>query len=86
VVGAFLAGTTVLFQRDGQRSKGPVAFRSEGGRFLAADLAPGEWKVRRDGATVKSGVKVSAEQGTLWFEGPAGSYELVFQNGAPARQ
>ena len=76
VSGLLLAGTTVLFRNDGARTDRPVRFRSEGDRFLAADLAEGTWQVWRDGAVVRPAVRVSGEEGTLWFEGPAGNYEL----------
>lgn len=40
------------------------------------DLAEGTWQVWRDGRIVTPAVTVSAEAGTLYFEGPAGRYEL----------
>jgi heparin/heparan-sulfate lyase len=74
--GFLLSGTTVLFRRDGRRAGRAFTFRSEGGRFLVADLAEGPWQIRRDGGIVKPAAVVWAEQGTLWFEGPPGTYEL----------
>jgi hypothetical protein len=76
VVGMLLAGVTVLFRNDGVRTDRPVNFRSAGSRFLVTDLAEGAWQVRRDGSLVSSAISVSAEQGTLWFEGPPGTYEV----------
>jgi heparin/heparan-sulfate lyase len=76
VVGIQLAGITVLFRNEGVRTDSPVTFRSAGSRFLVTDLTPGAWQVWRDGSLVSSAVSVAAEQGTLWFEGPSGTYEL----------
>ena len=42
------------------------------GKFLAAGLAEGAWQVRRDGEPVQA----AAGTGVLWFEGPAGRYEV----------
>jgi heparin/heparan-sulfate lyase len=74
--GALVSGVTVLFRNDGAPANRPVRFRSEGNRFLVAGLSEGTWQVWRDGAVVSPAVLVSAGQGTLWFEGQAGEYEL----------
>ncbi len=74
--GVFLSGVTVLFRKDGVRTNRPVRFQSEGSRFLVSDLAEGTWQVWRNGAVVQPAVRVLDEQGTLWLEGPAGTYEL----------
>jgi hypothetical protein len=75
--GFFTADTTVLFERSGQRSTAPVAFRSAGRRFLVADRADGQWRILRGGRP--AGVrKVAGTEGVLWFEGPPGEYRLEF--------
>jgi hypothetical protein len=74
--GFLVAGTTVTFQSDGQRTAGPVSFRSDGKRFLVTDLAEGAWRVARDGAAAGKAIEVSKDAGTLWFEGPPGRYTL----------
>ena len=76
LVGVLLAETSILFQREGRRTDRPVRFRSDGRRFLALDLAEGTWQVWRDGEVVRPAVRVSAEEGALWLEGPPGNYEL----------
>lgn len=76
LTGALLAETAVVFQREGRRTDRPVRFRLEGRRFLALDLAEGTWQVWRDGEVAKPAVRVSAEEGALWLEGPPGKYEL----------
>jgi heparin/heparan-sulfate lyase len=76
LAGFSLAGTTVVFQLGGRRADTTVAFRSEGNRFLVTDLAPGNWRVTRDGAAAGPPVEVSPEAGVLWFEGPPGGYAL----------
>ena len=75
-VGFVLAGATVLFRRDGQRSGASLTFDSAGARFLAADLAAGRWRILRDGRPAGEGA-VAESEGTLWFEGPPGRYTLV---------
>jgi heparin/heparan-sulfate lyase len=74
--GAMVSGIAVLFPNRGGHVDGAVRFRSEGARFLATGLTEGTWQVWRDGAVVRPAVRVSGEEGTLWFEGPAGHYEL----------
>jgi heparin/heparan-sulfate lyase len=76
LVGLVVAGTTILFQREGRRTGGPVAFQSPGSRFLVADLAEGTWRVSRDGSRLEPAMRVSAAQGALWFTGPPGKYSL----------
>jgi heparin/heparan-sulfate lyase len=76
LTGLILADTTVLFQRDGRRAKRPVTFQSRGNRFLVTDLAEGDWRVLRDGAATGPAVRVTGDEGALWFEGQPGSYTL----------
>ncbi len=76
LIGALLGDTTIFFQRDGRRTDQAVTLRSQGARFLVTDLAEGTWRVSRDGAALDPPLQVSAESGTLWFEGPPGSYTL----------
>jgi heparin/heparan-sulfate lyase len=69
----------VVFDKSGGRATRPVAFTLDGGarlRCLVTDLAEGNWQLRRDGAIVEPAATVSAEAGTLYFEGPPGAYEL----------
>ena len=74
--GVLLGDTSVFFQRDGRRTDRAVTFRSQGARFLMTDLAEGTWRVSRKGAAMEPPVRVTGQAGTLWFEGPAGSYTL----------
>jgi len=79
ITGAQLAGRAVVFQTSSEATTGPVRFRLNGSgslKILVADLAPGRWRVLRDGAVVESAREVSSEAGVLWLEGPPGSYEL----------
>lgn len=79
ISGAQLAGRAVVFQTSSEATTGPVRFRLNGSgslKILVADLAPGRWRVLRDGAVVESAREVSSEAGVLWLEGPPGSYEL----------
>ena len=45
-------------------------------KFLVTDLAAGTWQVWRDGKIVRPAASVVESEGTLYFEGPAGSYQL----------
>jgi len=79
LVGVSLAHRVVLFNKQGTCSDRPVSFSFEGGgtfKCLVADLAQGNWQIWRDGKIVKPVAVVSSDEGTLYFEGPAGSYEL----------
>jgi heparin/heparan-sulfate lyase len=74
-----LADWTVLFQRDGRRTDGPIDFRSEGERFLVTDLAEGSWSILRNGLATTENRIVSNEEGGLWYSGPPGRYTLERQ-------
>jgi heparin/heparan-sulfate lyase len=79
LLGIQLADRVVLLSRNGERQQTPLQFQVEGQgiqRILVADLAEGTWQIWRDGQIVKPATGVSAEAGTLYFEGPAGSYQL----------
>jgi heparin/heparan-sulfate lyase len=45
-------------------------------KYLVTDLAAGAWQVWRDGKSVRPAMRVAESEGTLYFEGPAGSYQL----------
>jgi hypothetical protein len=79
LVGAQVADRVVLFNPAGARTANPVSFtvRANGTlRFLVADLAAGAWQIQRDGQAAQSPVTVSADAGTLYFEGLGGEYTL----------
>ena len=78
-VGVRVADRVVWFQRTGTRTDRPVSFTVSGAgttKFLVADLAEGTWQVWRDGAIVFPALTVTGDEGTLYFEGPAGAYSL----------
>jgi heparin/heparan-sulfate lyase len=78
-VGAQIGQSVVLFSRDGKRLDRTVSFTIKGDgtfRYLVTDLAEGTWRVLRNESVVNSAASVKAEEGTLWFEGPAGTYRL----------
>lgn len=78
-VGVRVADRVVWFQRTGTRTDRPVSFTVPGSgtmKFLVADLAEGTWQVWRDGAIVFPALTVTGDEGTLYFEGPAGAYSL----------
>jgi heparin/heparan-sulfate lyase len=74
--GFYVAGATVLFQREGKRTGAAVVFRSEGKRFLVVDLNPGEWRILRDGRPTGTTVRVTPNEGAIWFDGQPGDYRL----------
>ena len=79
VVGVRLADRIVLFNRKAERTDRPVTFSvNAGGTFkcLVTDLAAGTWQLWRDGRILNPAMPVSAEAGTLYFQGPSGHYSL----------
>jgi heparin/heparan-sulfate lyase len=79
VVGA-RAGTRIAwFRVESERSARPIAFSVSGSgmlEFLATDLSAGTWQVWRDGRIVIPAATVTEDAGTLYWQGPAGRYEL----------
>ena len=76
LVGARIAGCSILFARDGRRMTQAIAFRSGGDRFLVTDLAEGAWRVMRDGVVLSEGRPVSRDEGALWWSGAPGEYRI----------
>ena len=79
MTGVRVADRVVWFQTDGERSARAVKFTASGGgtmKFLVTDLGEGTWQVWRDGKIVRPAVRVAESEGTMYFEGPAGAYEL----------
>jgi hypothetical protein len=50
--------------------------RSGSFQYLVTGLGEGNWQIWRDGRIVQPAVTVTSDAGTLYFEGPAGSYSL----------
>ena len=79
IVGVRLADRVVLFDSRGDRNADPLAFSVQGDgtlKFLVTDLAEGTWQVWRDGKIAVPALSVSADDGTAYFEGRSGRYEL----------
>jgi heparin/heparan-sulfate lyase len=79
MTGVRVADRVVWFQTASERTERAVAFTVRGARtmkYLVTDLAAGTWQVWRDGKIVRPAVRVTESEGTMYFEGPAGSYEL----------
>jgi len=73
------ASWIVLLRKDNQRASAPVKFSVPGkgpGRILVTDLAPGQWRARREGSGQTHDLTVSEDSGCAWFEGPAGAWTL----------
>jgi len=69
----------VVFPRDGQTSEQRVPFTVSGppvGRYLVANLSPGQWRARRQGSPDTRDIQVSEELRAAWFEGPPGNWTL----------
>lgn len=73
--GFTIANTAVLFRKDARRSADPVEFVSPG-RILLTDLAPGRWRITRNGARFRD-IVVQASDGVVWLESPAGTYRAA---------
>lgn len=79
LVGIRIAGRVVLFNRGSRPAGRPVSFSLPSGdayKVLVTDLSAGNWQVWRDGRAVEPAMLVTAEAGTLYFEGPGGNYTL----------
>jgi len=79
IIGVQVADRVVVFNRQGTRLAKPFRFQVQSGdtlKILVTDLDEGNWQVWRESRIVKPAMEVSAEAGTLYFEGPAGNYEL----------
>ena len=74
-----VADRVVWFQTASERTDRAAAFTVAGDgtmKYLVTDLAPGTWQVWRDGKIVRPAVRVAESEGTLYFEGPPGAYQL----------
>ena len=79
LAGLRLADRVVLFHRGGRSLDREASFTARGGanlKYLVAGLAAGTWQVWRDGRILLPAVEVAGSAGTLYFEGPAGTYSL----------
>jgi hypothetical protein len=79
LVGVRLADRVVFFHRSGDRTARPLSFHMDGNRlckYLITDLEEGAWQVWHNGRILHAALVVSGDAGTLYFEGPAGSYSL----------
>lgn len=85
VVGAAIADRAVFFSRDAEPLKGgfriTIGKNDMGGaeklKVLMTDLIPGTWQIRKDGKAIVPAIEVRPEDGTLYFEAAAGTYEFL---------
>jgi heparin/heparan-sulfate lyase len=79
LAGLRLADRVVLFQRGERSLDREASFTARGAanlKYLVTGLAAGTWQVWRDGRILLPAVEVAGTAGTLYFEGPAGTYSL----------
>lgn len=80
VAGAVLADRAVLFSRDGRALENGVSFKVPAGKksykILVTDLASGKWQILKDGKPYMGSVEVKEDEGTIYFDGAAGTYSL----------
>ena len=83
-VGCVIAGPDtswlVLLRKDNARSGNRVQLTLEGsarGHFLVTDLVAGRWRAQRTGGAEMQVIEVSADSGSAWFEGGAGTWTLT---------
>ncbi len=79
IVAVRIADRVVTFNRSGERATRPLALTVRGSgslKYLVTDLAEGNWQVWRDGRILYPAMLVTGSSGSLYFEGPPGSYEL----------
>jgi hypothetical protein len=76
-----IAERVVTFSRDGQELKGGFDFTLPEGcasyKVLVTDLMPGTWQILKDGRIYIPAVEARADEGTVYFEGGAGTYRLL---------
>lgn len=81
VAGAVIADRVVTFSRDGQELKGGFGFTVPEGqdswKILVTDLMPGTWQILKDGRIYIPAVEARADEGTVYFEGGAGTYSFL---------
>ena len=82
VTGAVIADRAVVFSRDSKPVSEEFSFeipKSAGKKVkvLLTDLAEGVWTVMRNGKTFKADVKVTSEEGCIYFEAVPGHYLLL---------
>jgi hypothetical protein len=78
VVGVAFLNRVVLFAR-GDQPATRVSFavdRAAEGPILVCNVAPGTWRVERDGREQATRLAVPVEAGCLCLSGPAGKYIL----------
>jgi heparin/heparan-sulfate lyase len=78
VVGVAILNQAVVFHR-GIESATRISFALDGtgeGRVLVCNMAPGSWRVERDGREQSGRLSVSVESGCLSFPGGVGRYVL----------
>jgi len=79
LTGVRVAGRVVWFQKESERIDHALSFTVAGDgtlHYLVTDLAEGTWQIWRDGKIVTPAVTVTQTAGTLWFDGPPGTWEL----------
>ena len=78
-VGVQIADRIVTFSKDSEQLSGRFELKVEGEgnlKFVITDLKPGNWQVLKDGKVYLPIREVKSDDGTLCFEGTAGTYEF----------
>lgn len=79
VTGVIVAGRGVVFNKTLSFSdKTFTVSVPEDCQLLVTDLAEGKWKVACNGKTVLKNQAVTAEDGVLYFDAPAGNYKFTY--------
>ncbi|MFC1614098.1 heparin/heparin-sulfate lyase HepB [Gemmatimonadota bacterium] len=79
LIGVKIGTRAVLLCPGETATNRPVSWQVQGAgtvKYLVAGLAAGNWQLWRDGRILRPAVEVSSDAGTIYFEGPAGSYQL----------
>jgi len=79
LIGVRLADRVVVFSRTAECVNHALSLTVPGSgslKYLVTDLSEGVWQVWLDGRIVHPAALVTGSSGVLYFEGPAGRYEL----------
>ncbi|NQX58652.1 heparin/heparin-sulfate lyase HepB [Paenibacillus qinlingensis] len=81
IIGAKISDRVVTFGKESQQLSGSFQFQVTGNEsnlyYLVTDLAPGYWKVEKDGVTATTQYEVTQENGTIYYKGAPGTYTLT---------
>ncbi|MCG8306898.1 MAG: heparinase II/III family protein [Cytophagales bacterium] len=80
VIGVKLQDRITFFSKDMSTLDRSFSFSiADNGTYklLLTDLAPGTWQIKKNGKVFQSAIDVKGDDGTIYFEGDEGDYQLL---------